>query len=95
MTEMIYACTCPECEGQEEQFNDITKPKHYQGKYGLEAIEVIKNFLTEEELRGYYKGNALKYLLRERSKNGLEDLKKLDRYLDWLIKETEEANERR
>ncbi|HEM4402310.1 TPA: DUF3310 domain-containing protein [Streptococcus suis] len=78
-----------------EQFNNVTKPKHYQGKYGLEAIEVIKNFLTEEELRGYYKGNALKYLLRERSKNGLEDLKKLDRYLDWLIKETEEANERR
>ncbi|HEM6349204.1 DUF3310 domain-containing protein [Streptococcus suis] len=76
-------------------FDNVTKPKHYQGKYGLEAIEVIKNFLTEEELRGYYKGNALKYLLRERSKNGLEDLKKLDRYLDWLIKETEEANERR
>ncbi|HFR3585630.1 TPA: DUF3310 domain-containing protein [Streptococcus suis] len=95
MTQMIYACTCPECEGQKEQFNNVTKPKHYQGKYGLEAIEVIKNFLTEEELRGYYKGNALKYLLRERSKNGLEDLKKLDRYLDWLIKETEEANERR
>ncbi|HEM5984260.1 TPA: DUF3310 domain-containing protein [Streptococcus suis] len=76
-------------------FDNVTKPRHYQGKYGLEAIEVIKNFLTEEELRGYYKGNALKYLLRERSKNGLEDLKKLDRYLDWLIEETEEANERR
>lgn len=56
-------------------FDNVTKPKHYQGKYGLEAIEVIKNFLAEEELRGYYKGNALKYLLRERSKNGLEDLK--------------------
>lgn len=82
-------------EGKEGQFDNITKPKHYQGKYGSEAIEVIKSFLTEEELRGYYKGNALKYLLRERSKNGLEDLKKLDRYLDWLIEETEKANERR
>ncbi|HEM2827619.1 TPA: DUF3310 domain-containing protein [Streptococcus suis] len=76
-------------------FDNVTKPRHYQGKYGLEVIEVIKNFLTEEELRGYYKGNTIKYILRERSKNGLEDLKKLDRYLDWLIKETEEANERR
>ncbi|HEM6373040.1 TPA: DUF3310 domain-containing protein, partial [Streptococcus suis] len=28
--------------------------------------------------------NTIKYLLRERSKNGLEDLKKLGRYLDWL-----------
>ncbi|HEM6189588.1 TPA: DUF3310 domain-containing protein [Streptococcus suis] len=81
-------------EGKEGQFNNVTKPRHYQGKYGLEVIEVIKNFLTEEELRGYYKGNALKYLLRERSKNGLEDLKKLGRYLDWLT-EMEEANERR
>ena len=54
----------------------VTNPKHYQGIHGLEVIEVHKNFLTEEELRGYYKGNALKYLLRERNKNGLEDLKK-------------------
>ncbi|MDG4506397.1 DUF3310 domain-containing protein [Streptococcus suis] len=76
-------------------FDNVTKPRHYQGKYGLEVIEVIKNFLTEEELRGYYKGNTIKYILRERSKNGLEDLKKLDRYLDWLIEETEKANERR
>ncbi|HEM6373126.1 TPA: hypothetical protein U2D20_002404, partial [Streptococcus suis] len=35
-------------EGKEGQFNNVTKPRHYQGKYGLEAIEVIKNFLTEE-----------------------------------------------
>lgn len=63
----------------------ITNPKHYQGSKGLEVIEVHKNFLTEEELRGYYKGNTLKYLLRERKKNGLEDLKKARKHLDWLI----------
>lgn len=65
--------------------DSVNKPIHYQGKNGLEAIEVHKNFLTEEELRGYYKGNALKYLLRERNKNGLEDLKKARHHLDWLI----------
>lgn len=63
----------------------ITNPSHYQGINGLEAIEVHKNFLTKEELRGYYKGNALKYLLRERNKNGLVDLKKARRHLDWLF----------
>ena len=63
----------------------VTNPKHYQGIHGLEAIEVHKNFLTKEELRGYYKGNTLKYLLRERKKNGLEDLKKARKHLDWLI----------
>lgn len=45
MTQMIYACTCPECEGQEEQFNNVTKPKHYQGKHGMEALDVVKNFI--------------------------------------------------
>lgn len=68
-----------------DEHDVITNPSHYQGINGLEAIEVHKNFLTKEELRGYYKGNALKYLLRERKKNGLEDLKKARKHLDWLI----------
>jgi hypothetical protein len=68
-----------------DEHDVITKPGHYQGINGLEVIEVHKNFLTEEELRGYYKGNTLKYLLRERKKNGLEDLKKARKHLDWLI----------
>ena len=68
-----------------EIFDNVTKPSHYQGSHGLEVIEVHKNFLTEKELRGYYKGNTLKYLLHEREKNGLEDLKKARKHLDWLI----------
>lgn len=74
-------------------FDNVTKPKHYQGRHGLEAIEVHRNFLTKEELRGYYKGNTLKYLLRERNKNGLEDLKKSRQHLDWLIEEMEKAHD--
>ncbi|HEM4281817.1 DUF3310 domain-containing protein [Streptococcus suis] len=91
---MIYACTCPECEGQEEQFNNITKPKHYQGKYGMEALDVVKNFIGN--LAGesaYYWGNVIKYLLRFQQKNGVEDLKKARQHLDWLIEEMEESNE--
>ena len=68
-----------------DKHDNVTSPKHYQGINGLEAIEVHKNFLTDEELRGYYKGNTLKYLLRERNKNGLVDLKKARQHLDWLI----------
>lgn len=70
---------------EKDEHDVITNPKHYKGINGLEVIEVHKNFLTEEELRGYYKGNTLKYLLRERKKNGLEDLKKARKHLDWLI----------
>ena len=67
----------------------IDKPKHYQGKFGLEAIEVVRNFMTTEEIRGFYKGNTLKYILREAKKNGLEDLKKARKNLDGLIEEME------
>lgn len=74
-----------------DEHDVITNPKHYQGSQGLEAIEVHKNFLTEEELRGYYKGNTLKYLLRERKKNGIEDLKKARQHLDWLIELEEQV----
>ena len=68
-----------------DEHDEVTNQSHYQGSQGLEVIEVHKNFLTDEELRGYYKGNTLKYLLRERKKNGLEDLKKARKHLDWLI----------
>lgn len=47
--------------------------------------ETNKNFSAEEMLRSYYKGSILKYLLHEREKNGLEDLKKARKHLDWLI----------
>lgn len=30
---------------KKEDFNNVTKPKHYQGKYGMEALDVVKNFI--------------------------------------------------
>ena len=62
---------------------DVTNPS----SQGLEVID----FPAEEVLRRYYKGSILKYLLHYRKKNGLEDLKKARKHLDWLI-ELEENN---
>ena len=45
--------------------------------------------MTPEQLKGFYLGNALKYQLRFQKKNGLEDLKKARKNLDWLIEEIE------
>lgn len=70
----------------------INKPNHYQGNYGMEAIDVVKNFMTEEQLLGFYLGNTLKYLLRHQKKNGLEDLKKARKNLDWLIERYDDLN---
>ena len=63
----------------------VNNPAHY-GTGRIECIEYIKDFLTTEEYIGYLRGNVAKYLHRWRYKNGLEDLKKAEVYLGWLIK---------
>ena len=71
-------------------FDNINKPSHYQGKNGMEAIEVVRNFIGHlSGTSAFYWGNAMKYLLRFQGKNGLEDLKKARKNLDWLIEEME------
>lgn len=68
----------------------INNPSHYKGKFGLEAIDVVRNFAGNlTAVQGFYWGNAIKYLLRFQVKNGLEDLKKARKNLDWLIEEME------
>lgn len=72
----------------------VNNPNHYKGAFGLEAIEVVRNFAGDlTAVQGFYWGNAIKYLLRFQSKNGLEDLKKARKNLDWLIEGMEEVNE--
>ena len=65
--------------------DNIHNPKHYQGRNGLEAIDVHRNFMNDEQLTGYHLGNLLKYLIRYRKKNGIEDLEKAKVHMDWLI----------
>lgn len=64
--------------------DNVHTPKHYQGRNGLEAIEVHRNFMNDEQLTGYHLGNLIKYVLRYRRKNGIEDLEKAT--LDALAK---------
>ena len=72
-----------------EKIDNVNKPSHYQGRFGMESIDALRNFMTPEQLKGFYLGNALKYQLRFQKKNGLEDLKKARKNLDWLIEEME------
>ena len=61
----------------------VYNPPHYkQGK--IECIEAIQSALTEEEFRGYCKGNAMKYIWRERHKGGTESLEKAAWYLEYV-----------
>lgn len=63
--------------------DNVNHPNHYQGD--IETIDYIKDKLTDEEFRGFVKGNVLKYVSREGLKNGDEDLKKSNWYLNKLI----------
>tara|TARA_R110002126_G_scaffold135346_1_gene279493 strand:- start:478 stop:780 length:303 start_codon:yes stop_codon:yes gene_type:complete len=64
--------------------DNVYNPQHYkQGK--VECIEAIQSALTEEEFRGYCKGNAMKYIWRERHKGGTESIEKAAWYLDYMM----------
>lgn len=65
--------------------DNVNAPDHYKLRgLDIEAIDVIRGALTEDEFRGFCKGNVLKYTIREAHKNGDEDLKKAKKYLEFL-----------
>jgi hypothetical protein len=70
--------------------DQINHPQHYNTN-SLEAIDIICASMTEEEFKGYLKGNILKYLIRYKHKGHPDvDLKKARWYLDKLIGEIED-----
>lgn len=64
----------------------VNSPLHYtQG--GIEVIDILQAKLGSDMFQGFLLGNVLKYSLRYRHKNGIEDLKKAQWYLNKLITE--------
>lgn len=74
--------------------DNVNSPAHY-GQGEIECIEYIFDFLSDEEIIGYLRGNIAKYLHRWRYKNGIEDLRKADWYLNRLIEHKEKIIEGR
>lgn len=66
----------------ETRRDPVTNPSHYKG---IQPIDVMRNNFTRDEYRGFLKGNILKYVMRYQDKGGLDDLKKAEQYLTWLI----------
>ena len=66
----------------------VNSPPHYN-QTGVECIEAI-TAATGDGYEYYLQGNIIKYLWRYRYKNGVEDLKKAQWYLNKLIKVKEE-----
>lgn len=72
---------------------ELQNTKRYKTNSGKQLFDVLEDdLLTYEELRGFYKANIYKYTHRYKQKNGIEDLKKVEVYVDQLIKLEEKQN---
>jgi len=82
-----------ESESQENvetvETDNVKSPKHYMlGDLGIEVKDVI--FEVVKDIKGSEAvcvGNILKYVMRARKKNGIEDYKKAYEYLGYLLEE--------
>jgi len=64
----------------------LTDEQKYKNMGVYEPYKVLKNILTEEEFRGWIKGDAIVYLMREKQKGGDKDIVKAMRMLEFLGK---------
>ncbi len=71
------------------QSDMVNSPPHYN-QQGIECIDAI-HAACGECFEYYLQGNIMKYLWRYRYKNGTEDLKKAQWYLEKLIEVTDES----
>lgn len=67
---------------QRKKMKDKINPNYYRGK--IEVADFIREYKLD-----YFEGNVVKYISRWRKKNGIEDLKKAQWYLNYLIKSQE------
>lgn len=75
----------------DNHFDAVNHPNHYQSESGLEVIYVIDAFTDGlDGVEAFDTGNIIKYICRWKKKNGLQDLEKAKWYLENLIKEVKE-----
>ncbi len=90
-------CECNSCNGygcwepkDEEPKETVNHPNHYQSSK-FEVIDIIDEFGKDYSGESAFDfGNVVKYILRAKKKNGLEDLKKAQWYLSRLIDKWED-----
>lgn len=71
--------------GQHLPVDDNPVTPDYYRMGGVETIDYLHAFLTEDEFNGFCKGNIIKYVSRANRKNGIEDIRKARDYIGYLI----------
>lgn len=73
--------------GEGVHHDPVNHPSHYEGNGKVECIDCIESAVSGlEGFHAFCAGNAIKYLFRFSHKNGIEDLRKAEWYIDRLIK---------
>tara|TARA_R110002050_G_scaffold3493_2_gene18410 strand:+ start:433 stop:732 length:300 start_codon:yes stop_codon:yes gene_type:complete len=68
---------------QEDNMDMVNSPAHYNAS-GIECIDGLEAMLGDG-FKSYLQGNIAKYIWRYKYKNGVQDLKKAQWYLNKLI----------
>lgn len=80
--------------GDNDTADMVNSPAHYKLEgLNIESKDVIKSVLGVKGYVHWACGNALKYIFRWEKKNGLEDLKKARKNLDFAIETLEGVGE--
>lgn len=80
----------PKAKPQKIEADAVHSPAHYQLADGTEAIDVIDQSI--EDPASFYRGNAIKYLLRAGKKSDArQDLEKARWYIDREINDLHES----
>lgn len=77
-----------ECGPRELILNttEYNYPQRYTGEDGKDLIDRFEEgLISEDQTRGFLRGNALKCLVRYKDKNGTDDLIKAREYITRLI----------
>lgn len=67
-----------------QELDVINKPMHYH-KNGIDPIKYGLSQFSKEQNMGFYRLNVIKYVSRYDKKNGVEDLKKAQFYINKMI----------
>ena len=67
-------------------YSSLSEKQEKRYKHGdIECIDAIRACMSEEEFRGFCKGNVVKYLWRAEYKGGPGDYKKARDYLNYML----------
>lgn len=82
----VYAkhFVCEEANPGQHEFDAVERPAHY-AKTSIECIDAMRETQGDEAVKAFCVCNAFKYLWRHNAKNGDEDIRKANWYLNKAV----------